>query len=666
MNSGRTLVLFLLFSISFNARGNELGSMNLEQLMDMNVTTVSKREQTFGSAAAAIFTISQQDIRRSGATSLPEVLTQSPGIEVARINPALWAITARGFNFQFANRLLVLIDGRSIYTPLFSGVYWDEQIPPLDEIQRIEIIRGPGASLWGSNAVNGVINIVTYDSESTQGGKVVAGMGNEEKGFVRSRYGFKNSALTGRVNAQFRKVDEALDHASKKPSNDGFNAKQIGTRLDWRPSITDKGALDVSYTETHRRTDIYLPLSTASLVDPRESFGAHSYYILGSWMHQIENGDSVFLQAYLDVGERIDPLNSSERTTTDYELQYNHEETENHRITWGLEYRYIRHEGIGSFVFFTSDTEIIHEITTAFIQDEYRVTEAIKATIGVKLEEGSTANAEYQPSIRVAWQPTENTTLWGAVSRAIRSPSIFEGSSTIEFRRGVDFNPNIYGVAKGNDNIKSEVLYAYESGIRLQATENLLIDITGYINEYKRLYSPVSTSEFRFSDPLPNYIGFVANFENVSKGRAGGIELATDYALNQNWRIKTAYTYYNFSTRSEQRADSTPLETTTAKLAEFRSPLHQARIAFTYNPVLSWSIDWSLRYVENLEFYSTEIPAFIDLSARIYKQITDDFSIALVGKNLLEKSRLEFYDNYYGPLPTELERSIFLQCEWQQ
>ncbi len=307
--------------------------MELEQLMDLKVTTVAKREQSFASAAAAIYTITQEDIRRSGATNLPEILQQAPSMEVARINPSMWAVTARGFNGQFANKLLVLIGGRSVYTPLFSGVYWDEQMPQLDDIQRIEIICGPGASLWGSNAVNGVINIITCDSEQTQGTRLVAGAGNEEKDFICSRYGFHNGNYTGHINAQLRQVDASKYHESQVTPNDDCQTARMGLHLDFRPSVSEKGTLDFCCTETNRKADIFIHEDLQALVNPHHSFDVHAWHSTANWLCELDNQDALFLQAYSDSDRRVEPLNVSIRLTLNFEAQRNRKDTARHRAS---------------------------------------------------------------------------------------------------------------------------------------------------------------------------------------------------------------------------------------------------------------------------------------------------------------------------------------------
>lgn len=649
---------------------NDLASMELEQLMDMNVTTVSKREQTFNTAAAAIYTITQEDIRRTAATSLPEILAQAPGMEVARINPSMWAISARGFNSQFANKLLVLIDGRSTYTPLFSGVYWDSQMPPLDDIQRIEIIRGPGASLWGSNAVNGVINIITYDSEQTQGNHIVAGAGNEERGFARVRHGFRNGALTGRVNVQQRRVDEGVLAVGGRASNDDYIASQAGARLDWRPSPNNKFTLDAGATETDKHTDINIPDNVEPLVSEREDIGAHTTYLMLNGLHALENGDAMFAQMYADYDHRYDPLNASRRLTTDFEFQYNHREIYDHQITWGLNHRQTRDDLEGSFVIYAEEPKQEYQINTAFLQDEYRVTQSVNTTLGIKLENDDDHDLEEQPTLRIAWQATENSTLWAAVSHATRTPSRLE--SSLEFRTairqelvdqlGADFGGlTPYSVALGSKAFESEQLDAYELGWRWHGNERILVDATTYVNKYDKLLTYLVLPQ----PPNPDiryinqgYVGIMGTTENYSQGKARGFELAVDYLVSERWKLKSTYTYFNFDSTNNPVGGISA-----AQGFELQSPEHQARFTSYHTLPDNWEFDWTLRYVDDL--FLGYIPEYTEFDMRIGRQITPNVSVSLAGKNLLDPSKPEFVDGNYGPALTELQRSAFIQIDWR-
>lgn len=645
--------------------------MELEQLMAMNVTTVSKREQSFNSAPAAIYSITQEDIRRSGATSLPEVFKLAPGIEVARINPSTWAITSRGFNSQFATKLLIMIDGRSIYSPLFSGVYWDTQMPSLDDIQRIEVIRGPGASLWGANAVNGVINIITYDSEQTPGTRFVAGAGNEERGFFRARRGIARGDVTARVNVQARSVDDGLRADAHRSSNDDFNALQVGSRIDWRPTITEKAMVNVGYLKTDKHTDVFIPGDLPPLVEPRNDLGAEAWHVLSSWLHEMDNSDALYLQSYAEIEKRTDPLNLSERTTYDLELQYNHQATAKHRVTWGGNYRLTIDDLQGSFMLFGEDAHQKYDDKTMFIQDEYQTLDNMTVTLGVKLENRVSNEVLNQPTMRIAWQANDANTLWAAASRAARTPSRLERS--LEFRGQAENDygrllaiqyPGVkqYSVVIGNDDFKSEIMYAYEAGWRWHPNNKLLIDVTTYQNKYDKLLTyviPPPDDRFDYRYFEQNYIGLVFLIDNVSKGESNGLEIAADYMYSSEWKTKIAYTYFNFVSYNHP-----PLVLTPSAIFERQSPEHQLQFTSYHELSNDWEFNWNLRWVDEISIVGQAIPSYMDANVQLGKRVGRHLNVSLIGKNLLDAARVEFFDPNYGPSLTELQRSLFLQIDW--
>lgn len=657
------LMLIMLLGLPLIALGdNELLSMDLEQLMEMNVTTVSKREQSLSSAAAAIHTITNNDIRRSGATTLPDVLRQAPGIEVARLNTSLWAVTARGFNSQFANKLLILVDGRTVYTPLFSGTYWDDLLPPLEDIQRIEIIRGPGASVWGSNAVNGIINIITYDTEQTQGGQLTTGAGNEEAGFARTRYGFRQGNLNGRVNAQYRKTDELQQLGTARESaDDAYHTAQAGFRFDWNPDITDKLTLDGGFSEAQKQLMLNISSALQPYVMPRDQLHADSTWLLGNWLHQRENEDSLFLQAYITHNNRRDALYDAKTQAMDVEFQYNHHATDTHRVTWGLNYRDMRDDIDGSFILDYPDGGMHYSQSTTFLQDEYSITQQLALTSGIKLEDGDLGDKEYQPSVRLTWQPSTEATWWSSISRATRVPSRSETSMILRSPIPGYLYPSLENPAqasnfievRGSDNFASETLYAYETGVRLQASESLFIDAATFINEYRDLRSYEEVVDTADSDA-----DFVFQYGNRSLGRSEGAELATDYRPGGRWRLKTAYTYFNFDTRSNEsivNQNSQPFE--------FTSPQHQIHLTSYHDLAEQWQLDWTVHHVTAL--YHGFIPEYTDMDMRLSYAVQPDLRFSLVGKDLAGGARMEFVDTNYGPLFTEIQRSIYLQMEWR-
>lgn len=653
--------IFLFAFCAHNAIATELTSMDLEQLMEMNVTTVSKRVQKFSSAAAAIYTITNEDIRRSAATTLPEILRQAPGVEVARLNTSVWAVSARGFNGQFANKLLVLIDGRAIYNQLFSGVYWDEQVPSLEDIQRIEVIRGPGASLWGSNAVNGVINIITYDAEQTQGSRFTVGAGNEEK-FTRIRHGFRGERYASRINFQHRKTDEYIKQSDKQGSNDEYAAYQLGARLDLKPDIYNVGALDVGITKTKKDMIASLDYPIDLFVFPEVALSSQGGWMTGSWLHELNNEDSVYVQSYIDSDRRVDPLDKLQHSTWDTELQYNFRSTDVHRVTTGLNHRKYRDDFDGSFFVEFSDGGRSYSQTTGFFQDEMRVFEGVTVVNGLKLEKNSVSDIEHQPSSRISWQ-LDDATFWWSISRAVRNPSHSERTVILNdglppyFSFIYDYLPLdsiAYVRVLGNQEMKSEKLYAYESGFRWKLNDELYFDAAAYLNDYKRLRNYL----FKGFDIDDQFSAFVLEYDNNSTGRSEGVEFACDYRPGYDWRMKFSYSYHNFNSYSDVGTVND-----IAKIFEHQSPLHQVSMISYHEISHRLQFDWTLRHVD--ELYDGAIPRYSDVDVRLGWLVDKNISVSLVGKDIFSSPRVEFADTLYGPVITEIQKSFFIQFEWR-
>ncbi|CBL47239.1 TonB-dependent receptor [gamma proteobacterium HdN1] len=646
-----------------------LTGMNLEQLMDVSVTSVSRHEQPLNSAAAAIYTITQDDIQRSGATSLPEILRQAPGLEVARISASTWAITARGFNSQFANKLLVLIDGRSVYTPLFSGVYWDQQLPPLNAIQRIEIIRGPGASQWGSNAVNGVINVITFDSSQTLGQHLTLGGGDQEHGFVRAMHGFRSGTLTGRVNLQHRRAGENSLAGSEHDASDDYESSQLGTRIDWLADNGGKLTLDASLESSHKHLDIAVAEIFAPLVTPRRNQQAEGAHLRALWEQPLSNGDRLQLQAYSAYDDRNDALARAELVTHDLELQYNHRDTRYQRITWGLNQRSTRDHIHGSALISTENPSRSTRLRTAFLQDEIHLSSTVDATLGLKLEDSTQSDFEYQPSARVAWCYSDNATLWASVSRATRTPSRLERS--LEFRgpMGREIIPLIapffpgkdyYVVVRGNKRYHSEILNAYELGWRWQWNHKGSLDLTAFQNQYRNLQTMViaplpDNPDLRYLDY--GLVGLIVDNRNVARGHSNGIELVSKYFMSEDWKISGSYSWYNFVSSRNLYS------TNAAHSFETQSPEHQARIASTHILSKLWELDWSVRYVDSI--FNGAIPAHTDVDIRLMHRLSPTLNVSIIGKNLIDPQHPEFLDYNYAPDLIEIRRSAHLQIDWR-
>src|SRR5688572_21838716 len=404
------LLLFSCGAATAQQVASNLADLSLEELASIRVTSVSKRSERLADAAAAVYVITADDIRRSGATTLPEVLRLAPNLQVARADAAQYAISARGYNSTLANKMLVLIDGRTIYSPLFSGVFWEVQDTLLEDIERIEVISGPGGTLWGSNAVNGVINITTRAAADTQGALVAAGAGNRHRsGAVR--YG--GELPGGGYYRVYGKAGE--ERQTRRPNGtvlgDAWDRRQAGFRADWSGALQSFTLQGDAYT-----ADVDQGATTRRLA---------GYNLIGRWSRQLGDGSDIRLQAYFDRVERDQPGAIREVLDTfDVELVHGFQPAQNHRLLWGAGFRYApdRVENLGPALAFLPGNRTVRR-ANVFAQDDFQLRPDLTLTAGLKLEHNEYTGWEHLPSVRAAWKPAEGQLLWAALSRAVRAPS---------------------------------------------------------------------------------------------------------------------------------------------------------------------------------------------------------------------------------------------------
>jgi iron complex outermembrane receptor protein len=448
----------------------DLTEMSIEDLMSVEVTTVSRKAQRLSDSAAAVFVITNEDIRRSGVTSIAEALRMVPGLEVARISANSWAITARGFNGQYANKLLVLMDGRSVYDPLYSGVFWNVQDALLEDVARIEVIRGPGASLWGANAVNGVINIITKPAAETQGGLATGGFGNEEKAFGALRYGGKigNTAHYRLYGKYFDRDDsESLQGGE---AHDGWNIARGGGRIDWRFSDQDELTVQGDYYDGEVGNEgTYYSLSPPYATPLIESSPVSGGNLIGRWQRQIAPDSDLELQAYVDRAEWEIPLVKETRDTVDVDFQHRFGMGKRQEILWGLGYRWTRGAlDVGRGVTF-DDEDRRDQLFSLFVQDNISLLpDRLSLTIGSKFEHNDYTGLEVQPNIRLLWLADDRNTFWSAVSRAVRTPGMVEHDARLT-QQVIPGTPIMEITLEGNKDYRSETVTAYEAGYRWKA-----------------------------------------------------------------------------------------------------------------------------------------------------------------------------------------------------
>jgi iron complex outermembrane receptor protein len=629
-----------------------------KKMLNVNVSSVSKASQPLSNAAAAVFVIDNEMIKRSGVTSVPEALRMAPGIDVARINNSKWAVTARGFNGRFANKLLVLIDGRSVYTPDFSGVYWGAQDIMLEDVDRIEIIRGPGATLWGANAMNGVINIITKHTEDTQGGLLTAGGGSKETGFAALRYGGKLAEDTfGRAYVKGFLRDE---FSPEKPSsgNADWNQFQGGFRFD--STLSTQNNLMVqgnAYTGAPKQT-----LETfASKVPINDAVTTTGWNVSSRFNHSFSSTADYSLQFYYDHNQRQEYSIHNERDTLDLDFQNTFALGEQQSLIWGLGYRYSEDAFKDQSLVIMRPNARNTQLYSAFAQDEISFLDnALLLTLGSKFEHNDYTGFEVQPTARLMWTPTTGHKLWASISRAVRTPSRAEANSQfliLVVPPASEKNPFPYPInvmALGNPAFKAEQQLSYELGYRLTFNNNVSWDITAFYNDYHSLRS-TTYDKLVFRDGA---IEQPVTFNNISNGNTYGFEMSGVWQMIDWWRWDLSYSL---------------LKTQINNIDDYQaaiSPEHIASLRAALNPADKVNLDFWLRYagaaktVNPLARQELTVNSYVTLDVRLAWQPVHNLELSVTGQNLLEKQHFEYFDESYA-LPAGVPRAIYGKISWQ-
>ncbi|HXO18936.1 MAG TPA: TonB-dependent receptor [Thermoanaerobaculia bacterium] len=609
-----------------------LKRLSVEQLMEIDVTSVSKRSEPLSAAAAAITVITAEDIRRSGVTNLPDALRLATGLEVAQADGHTWAISARGFNATTANKLQVLIDGRSVYTPLFSGVFWDIQDTLLADVDRIEVIRGPGATLWGANAVNGVINIITKDAAHSQGGRVFAAGGPGEGALAGTRYGgTTDGGMAYRVYGKTTHQD-ALVLPSGASANDPLQRAQGGFRLDVGGGGGGGGGADSFTLQGDLNTGYY---GDAVFGDSDLDGGN----LLARWSRRSSDTSDWRLQAYVDYTHRSIPaLFAEQRRTFDLDLQHHLLAGSRHELVWGLGYRVSGDRVENSAVIAFLPPRPTETLVNAFAQDEITlVPHRLQLTLGTKVEHNDYTGFELEPSARLAFTPSPTATLWSAVSRAVRSPTRFDTD--------LQFFSASHLVVAGSPDFRSESVVAYELGWRTAPRPGLTFDVATFYNVYRQL---------RSQEPSPQGLPFV--LENKLDAETAGAELSANYQMTPRLRWTAGYTYLH--ERFHLEPDS---QDPSGGSAEHDDPQQQWSLRASLDLPRRVELDAFLRHVGELP--APVVPAYTELDLRLGWEPVVGIELSLVGRNLLHARHPEF--GFPGPLRQEVPRSVFGRIAWR-
>lgn len=656
----------LAFSSPTYAEENMEGLMDMSfaSLMDMEVTLTSRKPERYFETTSAISVLTAEDIRRSGVTTIAEALRMVPGMQVARADANKWRISSRGFNEEFANKLLVLIDGRSVYTPIFSGVYWGIQDTMIEDIDRIEIIRGPGATLWGANAVNGVINIVTKDAADTQGGLFVGGYGSEERGFVGLRYGGKiGDAGHYRIYAKrFDREETKLETGIG--ANNEWDYRRAGFRSDWATSIENSFTLQGDIYDGEQRRDFTVPTLTSPFATSgRNTDQITGGNILGRWHHVRSEKSNMTLQFYFDLINRDHFLLEQRRDTVDLDFQYVWTPNKRNEVVWGLGYRFI-HDNLDDTLYFEFEPDKrSDDIISAFIQDKIHIIpDRLSVTLGTKFEYNDYSKFEIQPSIRTLWTPTNHQAIWAAVSRAVRTPSRGEHDISLidsSFPSGTFGIPSAgFVTLEGNKDYDSEELIAYEIGYRVQPNDSLFVDVTGFYNDYHNLRSfELGTPFARSATGFADHFVLPFNVDNKAYAETYGLELTTAWDVSKDWRLSANYTFLTMNIHT--KADSSD---TLSERDEERSPKNQFSLRSHLDLPNDIEVNNSLYYVDSLS--NIDIPSYIRFDTQLVWRPVHGLELSLVGQNLLDDNHPEFLGPGNGS-NSEISRSVYGKILWQ-
>ena len=644
----------------------DVTAITLEDLMDLQVTSVSKRAQKLADAAAAIFVITQDDIRRSGASSIPEALRFVPGLEVARIDENKWAIGSRGFNGRFDNKLLVLIDGRSVYTPLFSGVYWNVQDVMLEDVDRIEVIRGPGATLWGANAVDGVINIITKPAKLTQGGIVTVEAGTEERTAESARYGGKiGDNVYYRAYTKYSDWDASVGPTGANAS-DGWHALRGGFRVDSTPSRADSLTIQGDLYRSNFGETLTVPSLSAPYSRTFPNAGKYSGgNILGHWNHAFSRS-STSLQVYYDDTNTADnSLFTDHEAVYDVDFQHDLHLGESQDFVWGLGYRSIQDTNGSSFTVSLQPNHSRLNQYSGFVQDEVSLFDKrLRVTLGSKFEHNDFTGFEVEPNVRFVGILSKNQSVWAAISRAVRTPALTEEGlqlNEVVVPPGAPpfFSPlPVIESIFGSRQFRSEDLLAYEVGYRVQATSTFSADIATFYNSYTNLRSAEPGTPFVEGSPIPTdvVVPFVAS--NKMGGKTYGAELFGDWRVIPKWRLLASYSYLQMGIR--KNSDSLD---PTADNPDGASPRHQWYVRSSLDLPMHLEQDLTVRYVDRLS--SLNIPSYYSLDAQLGWKPIAHLELSVGGQNLLNKRHVEFIPEFINTIPTRVARTFRGTITWR-
>lgn len=632
-----------------------LTQLAFEDLMQIEVTTVSKKAEPWFAASAAIYVLTQDDLRRSGAATIADALRTVPGVNVAQLDSNMFAVSVRGFNHLYADKLLVLVDGRSTYSSTYSGVHWDTIDTVLEDIDRIEVIRGPGATLWGANAVNGVINIITKKSDATKGTLASVALGDKEDVAIVRHGGAMGEDASYRAYVKYsNRVPSSHSQAGEDEATaDDWRMARVGFRTDWRLNAAEAVSVqgDVysgALGETLNYPDLAVPFSFRRT--ERLDMNVAGANLIGRWTKRLQSNGDVSLQLYYDRIERDEEPFRETHDTFDLDVQHNFPLSARNVLVWGAGYRHTQDHTQPSFRYgFNSDVKSTNQ-QSLFFQDEFAWTSETVATFGVKFEHYAYTGLEVQPNLRLAWSPNTSQTVWGAVSQAVRTPS----------RNDTDVNINVAAFrlddgsigdvrVQGNPNIDSEKVTAYELGYRMRPTAKVYLDLAVFYNVYRDILGTESLSPYFETDPAPAHLVMPLQFANDTVGRTQGFELASTWQASESARLSFGYSFLEMDISAPNGYDLTG-----------NSPRHQVNARLFYDFSKKLHFDTMAYYVDELipQDRTQLVSAYTRVDFRLAWDYSQQLELAAGIRNAFDGHHPEFASIPFV-VATELDRSIY-------
>ncbi len=662
-----TSIVCLFFVPAF-VEGADLGVLSLDELLDLEVVSAAKVPAKVIDTPAAIQVITAEDLRRNNVQSIPEALRMVPGMHVYQIDANKWAVSARGFSSRFANKMLVMIDGRTVYSPLFSGVFWDVQDTMIEDIERIEIIRGPGGTLWGANAVNGVMNIITKDSADTQGTLTVLQADTNESGEVSARYGgWLNDRTSYRIYGKF--FDRGnFDLPSGEEGADDWHASRGGFRMDMNVTASNKMTLQGDlYGGESGESSTYItpfpPFYNQADIDAPVSGGN----ILGRWTRTFSKNSEMIFQTYYDHTERDEFFVDETIDTADFDLQHRFEALSRLEILWGLGYRFTRGDTIGKetvpgILSYNMNPKVRRDnLFSGFLQGRLPFAgDKGEFTLGTKLEHNDYTDFEWQPSARLMWSLNGNHSIWVAISRSVRTPSRLEHDADVNVG-ALLLPPQQGGLLTfvrlmGNDSVESETIYSYETGYRGKLTNHLFFDLSLYYNKYNDLINGLPTGAVILENsPTESHLVLPVQINNGMDGETYGAEISCGWSVSEWWRLTGGYTWFQYNTFNEG-----DFQETRQGFSEDENAHHLISLVSYLDFPHNFELNSSLYYVSSLVGSNgLTIDPHISFDLNVGWHPTENLTVSIGGRNLFNDAQQEFTDTMDGILATEIPRTFY-------